>query len=595
LSREKCHQCRRDLLEQGLGDVCQGCTNKPGSCTCSPLVTGEFTDLLPDAECPAGFVIKADGVWAILPIRGGEILVRAAWAPVVPVRVYVDPAGDQLVELSWFDGGRWVSRIVPRAVTKSGRRLVAQLGDSSFPATDADSKHVERWLAAFEQHNRRKIPTEKIGRQLGWQRDGQFITADRMPYKVEPKYDEQRGALESHHPRGTLDGWRNAVRVLREYPAALPSLYAGFGAPLLIPLELDSFTVDTSGRSTRGKTISAMCAASCWHDPSEKSDGMFHWRTTMIAIEKRLNLCNGLPVVVDETRTVKTPELVDQVLYQVPKNRGTPRGGGWPSMLPWRVIVLSTGEQPALSFTTHEGASARVLSVRRAPFGSDGEQSAAAAGRVRDGVLANYGTAGPEFIRRLRKALDSDGPGDGGPAIAERHRELTEKFRGQSDIAARRAPFVACLYLAGQLAHEWGILPFAPPPADEWLGLFADGDQARNDNRPEMALDVVREFLWSQQDKMIGAGDSEHPPASGWIGIKAREGPALVPEKLREELKRRGFELDAVIPGWLEMGALVTRDSQRPKYLIPRRLGGPLVKLIIFRAEVIDPESDDEQ
>jgi hypothetical protein len=85
------------------------------------------------------------------------------------------------------------------------------------------------------------------------------------------------------------------------------------------------------------------------------------------------------------------------------------------------------------------------------------------------------------------------------------------------------------------------------------------------------------------------------PPASGWIGIKAREGPALVPEKLREELKRRGFELDAVIPGWLEMGALVTRDSQRPKYLIPRRLGGPLVKLIIFRAEVIDPEGDDEQ
>jgi hypothetical protein len=593
---ETCPQCRRNMIEQGLGDVCEGCGSTPDSCDCKPLVTGDIAELLPGAKCPDGYEVDAGGVHALRTAKDGSpIRTRAAWAPLIPVRVFVDPAGDQLVELAWFDRGRWVRRIVARSVAKSGRRLVAQLGDAGLPVTDADAKLAERWLAAFEQVNRGVVTSEKIARQLGWQRDGQFIACDGSPYKVEPKYDEQRGALESHHPRGTLAGWRNAVRVLGDYPAALPSLYAGFAAALLHPLGLDSFTVDTSGRSTRGKTISAMCGASCWHDPSEKSDGMFHWRTTMIAIEKRFNLCNGLPVVVDETRTVKTPELVDQVLYQVPKNRGTPRGGGWPSMLPWRVIVLSTGEQPALSFTSHEGASARVLSVRRAPFGSDGEQSAAAAGRARDGVTANYGTAGPEFVRRLRAALADDGQGDGGSSIAARHRELTEKFRGQSDIAARRAPLVACLHLAGQLAHEWGIIPFPPPGVDEWLGLFAEGDQARNDNRPEMALDVVREFLFSHQDKMLGTGDGEHPPASGWIGTKATEGPALVPEKLREELKRRGYELDAVIPGWLEMGALVTRDSQRPKYMIPRRLGGRLVKLLIFRSEVIDPEGDDDQ
>jgi hypothetical protein len=379
--------------------------------------------------------------------------------------------------------------------------------------------------------------------------------------------------------------------VVSGFPAVLPSLYAGFGAPLLEILGLDSFTVDTSGRSTRGKTISVMCGASCWFDPSEKSDGMFHWRTTMIAIEKRLNLANGLPVVVDETRVVKTPELVDQVLYQVPKNRGTPRGGGWPSMLPWRVIVLSTGEQPALSFTTHEGASARVLSVRRAPFGNDGEGSAAAAARVRDGVLSNYGHAGPEFVRRLRAELDHGGARE----LVDRHRELTEKFRGGSDIASRRAPFVACLYLAGQLGHEWGILPSAPPSPHEWLGLFAEGDQVRNDNRPEMALDVVREFLMSHQDKMLGGVDDDRPPASGWIGHQAKEGPALLPEKLREELKRRGYELEAVVPGWMEMGALVTRDKQRPPYLIPRRLGGRMAKHLIFRSEVIEPDDGDDK
>jgi hypothetical protein len=596
MSNETCPTCRRILVVQGIGDVCEGCGNVPDACPCKPVTTGSVSDLLPDAVCPEGYEIEAGGVYALRAAKDGSpIRMRVAWAPLFPVHVFAAPDGDQLVELAWYDQGRWTRRIVPRSVAKSGRRLVAQLGDAGLPATDADAKLVERWLAAFEQANRKVIATEKIARQLGWQRDGEFVTASGLPYRVEPKYDQQRGALEAHHGRGTLAGWQKSVAQLADYPAVLPSLYAGLGAPLLEPLGLDSFTVDTSGRSTRGKTISATCGASCWFDPSEKSDGMFHWRTTMIGVETRLNLVNGLPVVLDETRTVKTAELVDQVLYQVPKNRGTPRGGGWPSMLPWRTIVLSTGEQPALSFTTHEGASARVLSVRRAPFGNDGEQSAVAAGRVRDGVLANYGTAGPEFVKRLRAELERDGQGDNGPSIRQRHATLTEKFRGQSDIAARRAPFVACLYLAGQLAHEWKIIPFAPPDVNEWLSLFAEGDQARNDNRPEMALDVMREFLAAQQDKMLSNGTGERPPATGWIGTEVMEGPALLPEKAREELKRRGYELDAVIPGWMEMGALVTRDSQRPKYLVPRRLGGKPARLLIFRREVIDLESDDDQ
>ncbi len=597
MNGQRCSRCGRDLKDQGPGQLCEGCDSVPDACSCPPMMTGEITDLLPEAVIPDDYSVKQTGVFAERPTRdGGTTSIRATWAPIMPIRMFVDPAGDQLVELAWRDGQGLVRRIVARSVVKSGRRLVAQLGDAGIPVTDADSKLAERWLAAFEQANRRVIPREKIARQLGWQRDGEFVTGDGFPYRVEPKYDEQRGPLEAHRARGSLDGWRRAIRRLAEFPATLPSLYAGFGAALLEPLGLDSFTVDTSGRSTRGKTISVMCGASCWFDPGEKSDGMAHWRTTMIAAEKRLNLVNGLPVVFDETRIVKTPELVDQVLYQVPKNHGTPRGGGWPSNLPWRVILLSTGEQPALSFTPHEGASARVLSVRRAPFGNDGETSAAAAGYVRDSVTANYGLAGPEFARRLCAELKHERDGQGAPPmLAERHQAVTEKFRGDSDLAARRAPLVACLYLACQLAYEWGIVPFAAPGVSEWLALFSEGDQDRNDNRPEMALDIVREFIASNQDKMLGSSDGERPPATGWIGHDAREGPALLPEKLREELKRRGYELDAVLPGWLEMGVLITRDNQRPAHLIPRRLGGRLTKHLIFRREVISPETDDEQ
>jgi hypothetical protein len=111
-----------------------------------------------------------------------------------------------------------------------------------------------------------------------------------------------------------------------------------------------------------------------------------------------------------------------------------------------------------------------------------------------------------------------------------------------------------------------------------------------------MALDIVREFIAANQDKMWG---SAHPdraePAAGWIGHEAKEGPALLPEKLREELRRRGYELDAVMPGWLEMGALMTMSRQRPRYLIPRRLGGRMSKHLIFRRELIDPEPEPDE
>ena len=391
-------------------------------------------------------------------------------------------------------------------------------------------------------------------------------------------------------PSGTLAAWKDAIAAARDHVIVQVGAYAGLASPLLHPLGLDSFTVDFSGRSTRGKTITAMVALSCWADPSDRSEGMLTWQTaSVIGIEKRLNLVSGLTVVVDETRLVKDPALVDAVLYMIPKNHGRPRGGGWPNMIPWRAVVVSTGEQAATSFTSHQGASARVLSVQSPPFGTDGKASRGAAETVKDGVEANYGTAGPAFAARLQARLAEDG---GTGKLRTRHQELTEMLRGSTDMTGRRAPLAACLALAAELAAEWDILPFAAPDVAAWSGMFASDEQ--RDNRPEMALDLVRQYLAAHADKMWGSNDGSHPPASGWIGHKAKEGPALLPEKLREELRKRGYELDAVIPGWLEMGALLTKDSQRPPYLIGRRTAGHLSRHLIFRDEIIDPPDPED-
>ena len=506
------------------------------------LVT-RLTDCpLPDGYVvPEPYIVEPDGIHLMKDDGAGQA--RVAWAWLFPIRVYIDPEGDQLVELAWRDGPRWVTRLIRRSLTKSGRKLIAEAGDAGLPVIEAEARQAERWLAAAEAANRGAIARDPVARQLGWQADGKtFVTTQDSPWRIEPRYSDQAGALAAHRPEGTLACWQEAMMGIEEYAVVRAGLYAGLAASLLVPLGLDSFAVDFSGKSSRGKTITAAIALSCWADPSDRADGMLPWSTaSMIGIEKRLNLFNGLVAVIDETRLVKDPSLVDEAIYQIPKNRGKPRGGGWPNMIPWRVIVISTGEQPATSFTTHQGASPRVLSVGGAPFGTDGDASRAAAESVKRGIEANFGTAGPAFVRRLQKRLAEDG----GPGkLRVRHGELTEKLRGSTDMTGRRAPLVACLALAAELGAEWGIVPFEQPETDTWLTLLTSDEQ--RDNRPEMALDIVREYIAAHSDKLWGgppkedrkgdkeAGGDERPPAAGWIGRDVPSGVALLPEKLRE-------------------------------------------------------------
>ncbi|WP_151478883.1 DUF927 domain-containing protein [Streptomyces albicerus] len=556
--------------------------------------TKEWTDNRLVAEgvrMPAGYTISYSGVWVEKQVGKEMVNVRVAWAPLVIKAVYVDPIGDQAVELAWVDRGQVVTRTVQRSVVRRGRILVATLGDAGLPIIESDAKLAERYLAAFESINQGKIPRVHLARQLGWQRDGTFVTAQDTPHRVEVKYDEQKPALAAHEPAGTFAGWQAAIKRMESYPPAQMALYACLAAPLLQIVGVNSFAVDICGRSTRGKTTAAAGGMSAWADPSEKADGLYSWRTTMLAAEKRLNLVNGLPVVFDETKLVQNPEMVHGLLYAIPKNHGAARGGGWPSGLPWRTVVVSTGEQSVLTFTTDQGAGARVLSIKEAPFGTDGAESAAAAIEVRDGTAENYGTAGPRYIEKLLDAM----AGDGKRRLVARHKELTEAHRYDSDMSARRAPFVACLALAAELSHQWGIVPFPPPEMDVWQRLFAMTDQT--DNRGEMALDVVREYVASHGSELWSPHTEEKAPFSGWIGrdlqIDGVPTVALLPQRLRDVLQRANYDLDAVLPSWLEADALVKNEKSRPAYLIPKKLGGRLARMLVFvPGQIVSTETD---
>jgi hypothetical protein len=537
---------------------------------------------------PEPYEVDAGGVWRWVPGRGEETppsRVRVAWSALLPVGILRAPDGAEEVELAWWRPPRWVRRAVPRSVAKSGRKLVAALGDQGLPVIEADAKQVERWLAAAEAANWGVLQPTRITRHLGWQPDGTtFVTGDQQPWPVRPTYDTQTRALAAYHPHGTLAGWQEAVTPLTGHPRAQIGIYASLAAPLLKILGLPSFTVDWSGRSTTGKTITVVVGLSAWADPNETAGAFGTWKTSVIAAEKRLNLVRGLPVVLDESQLAFPPELVGDVLYQVGENVGKGREGGWASMLAWETIVLSTGERPALSFTARQGASARVLSVEGYPFGSD----PAAAIAAHKGVLGDYGTAGPAFVERLMAVLGEDG---GHAKLLKLHRGLVKLYATGGDLSRRRAPLVACLHLAAILAHQWGVVTFETPAPGVWLELFAGPDP--RDDRPGEALRVIREFIAARPDRIWGLAkvyDREgndrpreyaEPPPPGWAGRLRDDGAvALLPEVVRQELKRAGYELDEVAKEWARSGAIRRGDG---RHLLPHvRIGDAKTRMYVF-------------
>lgn len=551
------------------------------------LVTGRDDCPLPDGyQIPGGFQVTPNGIWSTDGRYGPS---RVSWAWLFPVRVYIDPDGAQWIELAWFDHGHWVSRLIRKSVAKSGRKMVAEIGDIGLPVTDSEARDAERWLAAAEASNNDTVPRLPVARQLGWQKDGTFVTGQDAPWRVEPSYPDQAAALGAHHPKGTPAGWKKATGHAKNYKVVQAGIWTGLAPVLLEPLDIDSFTTDVGGKSTRGKTITAAAALSCWCEPSQGGDGMISWQATVIQIEKRLNLCNGMLAVIDESQLATDPAAIDTVLYVVPKNHGKPRGGGYPNMIPWRVILFSTGERPITSFTANQGVSARVLSIQRAPFGAEGEAGRKAAEALSAGIAENFGLAGPAFAARVQELISTP---DGRAQLRKRHAELTEKLRGETDMSGRRAPLIAVIALAAELANKWKITEFDEWETAEWLALFSADEQ--RDNRSEMALDVVREYIAANKERMWGSDAKDYVPVGGWIGRYVGEDPALLHEKLSEELKRRGYQLEAVVPGWLEADVIVVSQNPalRPPWKIPQRIGTgrgtPTPKHVIFRSEAID-------
>jgi hypothetical protein len=558
---------------------------------------------------PESYEVTSEGVFAVklrranegeaalgqnLVFKGGDPypfireLKQFASAPFLPVGVLRDADGNELLELRWGHYGEVRSQAVARSIVKSGRKLVPALGDVGFPVNDANARNVELYLDAVEAANRTLLPVTIVARWLGWQRDRVFVTGPDAPYRVEPAAANLDHIVNAHHPEGTLADWQAVAKLVAEFPSAQLPLYASFAAPLLRLLRLPSFIVDLAGLTTTGKTISAELGLSVWADPSPHG-AIANWNSTRVALEHRLSLARGVPVVIDETSNAPNPNDVRDMLYAIPQGRQKARGAidGTRKTLEWETVVITTGERPITSYTTDGGTAGRVVTLERSPFGDRGGEVAR---EVQDGAESAYGTAGPEFIARLLEQKDAD--------LRARHIALTERFSAGGGLQRRRAPLIAALRLAAELAAEFRVLSFEPLPLNVWLTSSINRDAPRDD-RPAAALDVVWNWIAANPKRIVGMdlpvpdfGMEPLPPdlgspQLGWAGKEMSGGAvAMNPEIVAKILADAGYALDAVKRAWAERG-WIRRQGKDLTYRI--RIGTRLVRWILFEER---PESE---
>lgn len=557
-------------------------------------------DLLPGADgrddyaMPPGTGRYADGG---IVVERGKFDARATFGPVIITRTFRDHLNVSSVELAWLVRGKAVTATVPRGLLASGRALLEVLGDKGFPAVTSDAAALETYLAGLLATNEALIADEYLARWLGWQPDGSFVATAADGVMVELPEAKMQQRVPAYTTGGTFDGWKAAVKGIESRPVPRIALAASFASNLLKPLGYNSFTLGLDGRSSGGKTITATGAASAWYDPAPSSAAHMNWDTTPMGIELRMGVAHGMLTWLDETQLVPERQAakVGGTVYALPDDHGRSRGGAWLSQVAWSGVLLATGEKDLLTFVKGQGAAARVIQMHGRPFGDDGAASARQADAYRDGTSANYGHAGPAFAAKVVELLAGDKGARG--QLRVRAAELAKHFKGDNDIANRRADRIGILMLAEELACGWGVLPYEPLTAAQWLAAIQTAEVT--DDRPQMAMDALAGYLAANPGRVSSTdGKGATVPHGGWVAfikrdrVAAREFYALTPETLASILADAGYDLHQVEAEWIGRGWLRTMKGAdgRPKV----RVGKTAARMVCVWADVIEGDADDD-
>lgn len=396
---------------------------------------------------------------------------------------------------------------------------------------------------------------------------------------------------------GTLAGWQAGVAVLAVgNPLLLLALSAGFAGPLLGKCQVEGGGLHFVGESSTGKTTLLEAACSIWGGSNFRRS----WRTTANGLEGAAALFNDGLLALDEISECN-PQEIGAIVYALGNGRGkqrASRSGAARSVARWRCFIISSGERSigtAMAEGGHRtkaGQSVRLLDLPVAcQYGAFDElhglaSAAALSDAVKRTAATHFGHAGRAFLQRLtHDTRDFSAQLERIKALPE---FVAEGGEGQDKRAAAR---LALLALAGELAIEYGIVPWeegaALQAAADGLQRWRAGRGRGNDERRQI-LDQLSAFIERHGDSRFSdagaTADTMRVNRAGWW----REEPdgrvyLFNSDGMREALQ--GHDFKRALDTLQAAGVLIATGAERAK---PHRIGGRLVRAYVIHADRLE-------
>lgn len=378
----------------------------------------EFNSAKYDEMKCGNWIANGNGIRTFGPF-GGEIL--ACYHPVLLTQRLINAeTKKEKVKLAYKKGNRWKEIIVDKGTIASPNKIVslADYGISVTGGTRGTANNLIQYLADIENLNIDLIGTQISTSKLGW------IEGEFMPYGKGIIFDSEtrfKDTYESIQEVGQEDIWMDLVRKIRKSDRFEPKIYlAGSMASALVePLNALPFIINLWGDTGKGKTVAIMLASSVWANPGG-SDYVTDPKTTVTALELRLDFLNNLPILIDDMAQLKDKYSGDfsELVYMLCSGKGKDRANatlGLNKSTTWRNVILTNGEHSLVTETMQGGAVNRIIDVEM----SDGyifENGNA----IVEAIKLNYGFCGQRFIDAINEI--------GMPRIKEMQQDYLSKI-----------------------------------------------------------------------------------------------------------------------------------------------------------------------
>ncbi|TXM66518.1 DUF927 domain-containing protein [Methylobacterium sp. WL12] len=266
---------------------------------------------------------------------------------------------------------------------------------------------------------------------------------------------------------GTLEGWKTAVGAAASVPRCehwIIGTIAGFAAPLLSLVGLDTCGVNLSGITSGGKTTAQRLAVSVWCRAAlDQRDSLLQSaRATANGVEMMAARSNGSVLAMDELGHVNGKEL-GKIIYSLASGVGKARMTADAQLRAshtWSTFIILSAEKSLEEKVRGDGGEWYGGMAARIPdidiSGVDRAVDHAVMAKIQ-AVDRNFGHAGPAFVEAMIEA----GIHQQAQTIRAGINTAASKIAGEgADGAMVRAasPF-AILLTAGRMARQFGLLP----------------------------------------------------------------------------------------------------------------------------------------